>query len=622
MPSFTFVATASAMRWLGLRPAFADVDPVTHTLDPASVRGGDHRRARAPSSASTSGAGPATVEALQEIADRHGVALFFDAAHGLRLLAPRRQGRRLRRGRGGQLPRHQGPEHLRGRRHPDRRRRAGRACPPHDAIRVRGRRPGRWTSGSTRSCRRPRGAMGLAQLERLDEVLAVNRAHHERYVAGLAGLPGLTLSRHPATAGPELPLRRARGRRARRPPGPRRPAEGPRSGERPGPALLLPGLPPHGAPRDRAADSRTAAAGDDGAPRARAPAAHRQRHDARRRRATSAASCGWRTSTARRCAPRSRPRADEARDAHGHPHDVQPRGVRGAGPRERPRAGDRRAVRRRGHRRRVDRRDARHRAPAARSPSRAGAPGLQRGQRELQPPVPRGVGALRERVRRPARRRRLLDRAHQARAAGGPAPRAPRVLDLLPRRRRRPRRPRPAELAQQRPAVGPAAGHRRPVGQEPHPRLLPRAPALGPAAAAPVVRRRPVGRLAAVPAVRRPRADRLPRRGHGRVPPARRRAVVAGERGAAAGADDGVPRGHGATDAASRRRHRRSPRRVAPRARPRAPSGPAALPRSCAGGSPPGRRRASCASDSTPSSRATRSPGRASSASSASPGAA
>src|SRR5688500_3548158 len=32
MPSFTFVATASAMRWLGLRPVFADVDPATHTL--------------------------------------------------------------------------------------------------------------------------------------------------------------------------------------------------------------------------------------------------------------------------------------------------------------------------------------------------------------------------------------------------------------------------------------------------------------------------------------------------------------------------------------------------------------------------------------------------------------
>ena len=37
VPSFTFIATAHAVRWLGLTPVFADVDPSTHTLDVASV---------------------------------------------------------------------------------------------------------------------------------------------------------------------------------------------------------------------------------------------------------------------------------------------------------------------------------------------------------------------------------------------------------------------------------------------------------------------------------------------------------------------------------------------------------------------------------------------------------
>ncbi|MGH7138730.1 MAG: DegT/DnrJ/EryC1/StrS family aminotransferase, partial [Pirellulales bacterium] len=37
LPSFTFVATAHAARWLGLNPVFCDVDPATHNLDPVMV---------------------------------------------------------------------------------------------------------------------------------------------------------------------------------------------------------------------------------------------------------------------------------------------------------------------------------------------------------------------------------------------------------------------------------------------------------------------------------------------------------------------------------------------------------------------------------------------------------
>ena len=38
LPSFTFVATAHAMRWLGLTPVFCDIDPSTHNLDAAVVK--------------------------------------------------------------------------------------------------------------------------------------------------------------------------------------------------------------------------------------------------------------------------------------------------------------------------------------------------------------------------------------------------------------------------------------------------------------------------------------------------------------------------------------------------------------------------------------------------------
>ena len=80
IPSYTFVATAHALHWQGISPVFADIDPDTHNLDPAAVR-------RMITSRTTGIIGvhlwgrPAPVEALQAIADEHGLQLMFDAAH-------------------------------------------------------------------------------------------------------------------------------------------------------------------------------------------------------------------------------------------------------------------------------------------------------------------------------------------------------------------------------------------------------------------------------------------------------------------------------------------------------------------------------------------------------------
>src|SRR5262249_50170561 len=38
VPSFTFCSTVNALRWNGLEPVFADVDPQTYCLDPEGVR--------------------------------------------------------------------------------------------------------------------------------------------------------------------------------------------------------------------------------------------------------------------------------------------------------------------------------------------------------------------------------------------------------------------------------------------------------------------------------------------------------------------------------------------------------------------------------------------------------
>jgi dTDP-4-amino-4,6-dideoxygalactose transaminase len=80
VPAYTFVATAHALQWQGITPVFADIDPATHTLSPEAVRKmitprttgiiGVHLWGRA-----------APVEALEAVAAEHGLELMFDAAH-------------------------------------------------------------------------------------------------------------------------------------------------------------------------------------------------------------------------------------------------------------------------------------------------------------------------------------------------------------------------------------------------------------------------------------------------------------------------------------------------------------------------------------------------------------
>lgn len=80
LPSYTFIATAHAIFWQGLTPVFADINPKTHNLDPTSVR-----RMITPKTSGIVGVHlwgrGADVTGLQDIADEHGLKLMFDAAH-------------------------------------------------------------------------------------------------------------------------------------------------------------------------------------------------------------------------------------------------------------------------------------------------------------------------------------------------------------------------------------------------------------------------------------------------------------------------------------------------------------------------------------------------------------
>jgi len=80
VPSFTFIATAHAMQWLGLTPVFCDIDPQTHTIDAEQVEQLITPRTSAIVGVHVWGQ-PCNVEALAAIAHRHNLKLLFDAAH-------------------------------------------------------------------------------------------------------------------------------------------------------------------------------------------------------------------------------------------------------------------------------------------------------------------------------------------------------------------------------------------------------------------------------------------------------------------------------------------------------------------------------------------------------------
>ena len=79
VPSFTFAATANSVAITGARPVFADIDPVTFTLDPASVEAAVTERTIAIEVVHLYGL-PANMPKVLDIARRHGLAVWEDCA--------------------------------------------------------------------------------------------------------------------------------------------------------------------------------------------------------------------------------------------------------------------------------------------------------------------------------------------------------------------------------------------------------------------------------------------------------------------------------------------------------------------------------------------------------------
>jgi perosamine synthetase len=193
VPSLTFVATAAAVRYLGASPVFAESDAAHWCLDPTDVASRITPRTRALVAVDLYGH-PADMDALAEIATEHDLVVVEDAAEALGAVYRQRlagglgtlgvlsfYGNKLiTTGEGGAVLTDDAALAERARLLRDH------AMDPHRRY---------WHAeiGFNYRITNMQAALGVAQLERLDEFLAKKREIAAVYRAGLQDVPGVTL---------------------------------------------------------------------------------------------------------------------------------------------------------------------------------------------------------------------------------------------------------------------------------------------------------------------------------------------------------------------------------------------------------------------------------------------
>jgi dTDP-4-amino-4,6-dideoxygalactose transaminase len=195
VPSYTFIATAHSVLWQGLTPVFADINQITHCIDPESVLSAITPRTTGVLGVHLWGHA-APVRELKHICDRKRIKLFFDAAHafgcsyGGQLIGNFGEceifsfhaTKFLNSLEGGAIATNDDDlaESLRLMRN------FGFAG--YDNVVI----PG--TNGKmVESC----AAMGIVNLQSIDAIIRANQLNHRRYADGLGRLPGLRLFSFP-----------------------------------------------------------------------------------------------------------------------------------------------------------------------------------------------------------------------------------------------------------------------------------------------------------------------------------------------------------------------------------------------------------------------------------------
>jgi len=191
IPSFTFVATAHALEWHGIRPVFVDSDPRTHTMDPVEVM-----RAITPSTSAILGVHvwgrPCAIEELTAIARERQLRLVFDAAHAF---ACSHKGTLLGRFGDAEILSFHATKFFHtiegGAVVTNNDNLANHICltrnfgfAGHDTV---------LAVGTNAKMSEVCAAMGLTNLESLDEIVSTNFQNYQQYRRGLASIPGVSL---------------------------------------------------------------------------------------------------------------------------------------------------------------------------------------------------------------------------------------------------------------------------------------------------------------------------------------------------------------------------------------------------------------------------------------------
>lgn len=191
---FSFISSANCALHAGADVAFADIDPVTFNIDPAALEAAITPRTKAIVPVHIFGL-PCDIEAISAIAQRHGLAIVEDGAEALGAV---RQGKKV--------GTHGSPTIFAF--YPNKQMTTGEGGIVttddddvyEDILSLRNQ--GRADSGAWLEHDRLgwnyrmddlSAAVGLAQVERLDEILGKRAAVAERYTGLLAGIPGVTL---------------------------------------------------------------------------------------------------------------------------------------------------------------------------------------------------------------------------------------------------------------------------------------------------------------------------------------------------------------------------------------------------------------------------------------------
>jgi dTDP-4-amino-4,6-dideoxygalactose transaminase len=177
VPSLSFIATANAVWQCGATPVFADIDPLTYNLDPASAERAITERTKAIMPVHQIGL-PADMDAFIALAERYGLELVEDAACAIGAVHDPAVAARLRTLRQhamdlSDLARH-GAKDIVFEGYPER----GWNCRMTDM----------------------QAALGLRQLEALDDILAERKRQADRYGAALEQIPHLEAPYEPEYA--------------------------------------------------------------------------------------------------------------------------------------------------------------------------------------------------------------------------------------------------------------------------------------------------------------------------------------------------------------------------------------------------------------------------------------